>query len=47
MKKVSDNVNAINDDTPIAIIIAQNDAKLSDAEAELTKAELTKALKKT
>ena len=45
MKKVSDNVNAINDDIPIEIIIAQNDAKLSDAGAELTKAELTKALK--
>ena len=44
MKKVSENVNAINDDIPIEIIIAQNDAKLSGAEAELTRAELTKAL---
>ena len=49
-EKLYDNVNEINDDTPIENIIGENETKLSDAEAEtiegeITYAELAKALK--
>ena len=49
-EKLYDNVNEINDDTPIENIIGENETKLSDAEAETiegekTYAELAKALK--
>ena len=33
-QKLYDNVNEINDDTPIESIIGENETKLSDAEAE-------------
>ena len=49
-QKLYDNVNEINDDTPIESIICENETKLSDAEAktiegEITYAKLAKALK--
>ena len=49
-EKLYDNVNEINDYTPIENIIGENETKLSDAEAEtiegeITYAELAKALK--
>ena len=49
-EKLYDNVNEINDDTPIENIIGENKTKLSDTEAEtiegeITYAELAKALK--
>ena len=49
-QKLYDNVNEINDDTPIESIIGENETKLSDAEAEtiegeITYAKLAKALK--
>ena len=49
-EKLYDNVNEINDDTPIENIIGENESKLLDAEAEkiegeITYAELAKALK--
>ena len=49
-EKLYDNVNEINDDTPIENITGENETKLSDAEAEtiegeITYAELAKALK--
>ena len=49
-EKLYDNVNEINDDTPIENIFGENETKLSDTEAEtiegeITYAELAKALK--
>ena len=50
MKNLYDNVNEVDNDTPIENIIRENDTKLSEAEAqklegEMTYVELTKALK--